>query len=74
MIKAHACRGKTGLEIYGSASEIATDLHHIVEHTALQIIKRAKPEDRKELAMILAQGMATAVKDAFLDVQKGESA
>ena len=73
MIKAHACKGKTGLEIYGSASEIATELHRIVEHTALQIIKRAKPEDRKKLAMILAQGMATAVKDAFLDVQKGES-
>ena len=73
MIKAHACKGKTGLEIFGSASEIATELHHIVEHTALQIIKRAKPEDRKELAMILAQGMATAVKDAFLDVQKGGS-
>ena len=73
MIKAHACKGKTGLEIYGSASEIATELHHIVEHTTLQIIKRAKPEDRKELAMILAQGMATAVNDAFLDVQKGGS-
>ena len=73
MIKAHAYKGKTGLAIFGSASEIATELHHIVEHTASQIIKLAKPEDRKEMAMILEQGMATAVKDAFLDVQKVES-
>ena len=49
----------------GTASDLATQLAEAVGQVTHRIIEHAKPEDRQEIAGVLATGMALAVRRAY---------
>lgn len=73
MIRVTAHKNETELEMYGEGAELATELHRIVRHVTGQLLIISKPEKMKKAAALLATGMATAVKEAYDEVRKGES-
>ena len=72
MIRVTAYENETELEMYGKGAELATELHRIVRHVTGQLLISSNPETMKQAAEALATGMATAVKEAYDEVRKGE--
>ena len=71
MIQAKATENTTELTMYVTTDQIATNLHRIVRHVACRLIQECPEQCQKDIAVLLAQGMAMAVREAYSEAQKG---
>ena len=71
MIQAKATENTTELTMYVTTDQIATNLHRIVRHVACRLIQECPKQCQKDIAVLLAQGMAMAVREAYTEAKEG---
>lgn len=72
MLKIEVTEELARIELCGTSSDLAAQLAEAVGHVTHKIIERAKTDDRRELAGVLATGMALAVRRAYTKTKEAQ--
>jgi len=72
MLKIEVTEEFTCIELHGTSSDLAAQLADAVGRVTHKIIEREKPEDRQEIAGVLATVMAIAVRRAYTNTKEAQ--